>query len=188
MESQAHTRIAAITGHTAGIGLAISEQLMQAGYQIAGFSRSNGFDISQPGVTAQIAAHSKDAHVFVNNAYHDFAQCDMLQQMFELWKHQPDKTIVNINSRAKYGVGKAKFYGQTKKELFAKAKGMMFSDKQCRIININPGYVETDMVAELHNTYNMLSPQQLAEMVVWCINQPQGVEIGELSAWTTTLT
>jgi NADP-dependent 3-hydroxy acid dehydrogenase YdfG len=188
MEPQVHTRIAAITGHTAGIGLAISGQLMQAGYQIKGFSRSNGFDISQPGVIKKIVSESLCADVFINNAYHDFAQCELLEQLFRFWKHSRKKTIVNINSRAKYGVGKAQFYGQTKKELFVKAEKMMFSGKLCRIININPGYVETDMVAEVHHKYNMLSPQQLAEMVVWCINQPQSVEIGELSVWTTTLT
>jgi len=34
-----------ITGDTKGIGRAISAQLGNLGHQVAGFSRSNGFDI-----------------------------------------------------------------------------------------------------------------------------------------------
>ena len=80
---------------------------------------------------------------------------------------------------------KAKLYGQTKIELYTKAKKMMFSDKRCRIININPGYVRTDMVA--HIDVKMLTTEQLANMIKWCLDQPQGIEIGELSVWCTTL-
>lgn len=186
MESSVLT--AAITGHTAGIGLAIAEKLSEAGYQIKGFSRRNGFDLAEDISIQRIVDHAQQADVFVNNAYYDFAQCRLLELIYDHWKNCPDKTIVNINSRAKYGTGSAKFYAQTKAELFAKARHMMFSDKQCRIININPGYVDTQMVSHVQGKYQMLSPEQLADAVCWCINQPQGIEIGELSIWTTTLT
>ena len=107
--------------------------------------------------------------------------------MFEHWKDDPSKTIVNIISRARYGRGKAKFYGQTKMELYSKAKSYMFSSKRCRIININPGYVQTDMVTHVSNDVKMLTPEELANMIKWCLDQPQGIEIGELSVWCTTL-
>jgi NADP-dependent 3-hydroxy acid dehydrogenase YdfG len=93
---------------------------------------------------------------------------------------------VNIISRARYGFGKAKFYSQTKMELYSKAKNMLFSNKRCRIININPGYVRTDMAAHVPETVNMLTTEQLAGMIKWCLDQPQGVEVGELSVWYTT--
>ena len=175
----------AITGHTKGIGKAIAGLYYTD--EVLGFSRSNGFDISDPETVSKIIAESAICDVFINNAYHDFAQCTLLDGMFELWKNDSTKTIVNIISRAKYGLGKAKFYGQTKIELYAKAKSMMFSDKRCRIININPGYVETDMTSNVHGEYNMLTPEQLANMIKWCLNQPQGVEVGELSVWCNTL-
>jgi NAD(P)-dependent dehydrogenase (short-subunit alcohol dehydrogenase family) len=173
----------AITGHTKGIGKAIAGLYYTD--EVVGFSRSNGYDIAQSSDIARIIAESAECNIFVNNAYHDFVQCDLLDRMFELWKNDPTKTIVNIISRARYGAGKAKFYGQTKMELYTKAKSMMFSDKRCRIININPGYVKTDMVA--HVDVKMLTPEQLAAMVKWCLDQPQGIEIGELSVWCTTL-
>lgn len=177
---------ASITGHTRGIGFAIANCLSNEGYKVEGFSRSNGFDISQPGVAEQIVLQAQHSDVFVNNAYCDFAQCDILKLIFDRWQSDPTKTIVNINSRTKYGIGSAKFYKQTKYELFSKAKTMMFSDKCCRMININPGYVKTDMVKHIHNQCNMLEPEQVANAVIWCLKQPQDIEIGELSIWTTS--
>lgn len=176
----------AITGHSNGIGKAIADLYPNS----LGFSRSNGFDIAKA-EDIQLIVESvlaMDCDIFVNNAYHDFAQCDLLEAMFNHWKHDPTKTIVNIISRARYGLGKAKFYGQTKMELYSKAKTMMFSpEKRCRIININPGYVKTDMVSHVPDNVKMLTPEQLAEMIKWCLDQPQGIEIGELSVWCTTL-
>lgn len=173
----------AITGHTKGIGKAIADLYPN----MLGFSRSNGYDITVANNITRIVDESADCDAFVNNAYHDFVQCDLLESMFEQWKHDPTKTIVNIISRARYGRGKAKFYSQTKMELYNKAKNMMFDPtKRCRIININPGYVKTDMVSHVTETRNMLTPEQLAGMIKWCLDQPQGVEIGELSVWCTT--
>ncbi len=174
-----------VTGHSKGIGKAIADLLKEQKNEVIGFSRSNGYDISSAETINNIITQSIDCDVFINNAYHDFAQCDLLEGIFDKWKDDPNKTIVNIISRAKYGLGKAKFYGQTKIELYTKAKKMMFSDKRCRIININPGYVRTDMVA--HVDVKMLTTEQLANIIKWCLDQPQGIEIGELSVWCTTL-
>lgn len=177
----------AITGHSKGIGKAIHAQLEQHGYQCTGFSRSNGYDISVADDIDRIVQQSLESDVFVNNAYHDFAQCEILDKLFSLWKDDNTKTIVNINSRARYGLGKAKFYGQTKMELFANAKSKMFSDKKCRIININPGYVDTEMASHMAGKVKMLTTDQLANIVMWTINQPQEIEIGELSVWLTSI-
>ena len=175
----------AVTGHTKGICKEIADLYKEQENEVIGFSRSTGYDISSVETINNIITQSIDCDVFINNAYHDFAQCDLLEGIFDKWKDDPNKTIVNIISRAKYGLGKAKFYGQTKIELYTKAKKMMFSDKRCRIININPGYVRTDMVA--HIDVKMLTTEQLANMIKWCLDQPQGIEIGELSVWCTTL-
>jgi len=51
------------------------------------------------------------------------------------------------------------------------------------MINVNPGYVETDMTQKLHGKTNMLTAKETADAIAWAINQPQHVEIGELSLW-----
>ena len=84
----------AITGHTKGIGKAIAGLYYTD--EVVGFSRSNGYDITEPNDIARIITESANCNIFVNNAYHDFAQCDLLERMFELWKNDPTKTIVNI--------------------------------------------------------------------------------------------
>lgn len=176
----------AITGHTKGIGRAVADLFYTD--EVIGFSRSNGYDISIHDNINRIVSESAGCDVFVNNAYYDFAQCELLEAMFEQWKHDPSKTIVNIISRARYGLSKAKFYAQTKMELYSHAKNMMFNpEKRCRIININPGYVKTDMVSHVPETTKMLTPEQLANMIKWCLDQPQGIEVGELSVWCTRL-
>lgn len=174
----------AITGHTKGIGKAIADLYTD----VIGFSRSNGYDISNSADIDRIIAESANADIFINNAYHNFSQCEVLDKIFQCWKNDPTKTIVNINSRARYGRGNAKLYNQAKMELYTKAKNLMFShEKQCRIITISPGYVKTDAVNQLHGKTPMLTPEQLATMIKWCLDQPQGVEIGELSVWCTAL-
>ena len=56
----------AITGHTKGIGKAISDKLSLS-YNIIGFSRSNGFDISID--QGKIIKESQGADIFINNAF-----------------------------------------------------------------------------------------------------------------------
>ena len=181
--SEARLKIA-ITGHSKGIGKACYDLLSQE-HECIGFSRSNGFDISKD--IANIIDQSLECDVFINNAYFEFKQVEIFDTLFEQWRNNLDKTIVNINSRSKYGVGKNQFYGTTKKELANKSYNAMFSDKSCRIININPGYVETDMVAQHIGKFKMLQPSKVAETIKWCLDQPQDIEIGELSIWKTTL-
>ena len=60
-------------------------------------------------------------------------------------------------------------------------------NKRVRVININPGYVDTDMIPDRAKDYNKLTPMKVAETIKWCLDQPQEVEINELSIWSTWL-
>ena len=55
--------------------------------------------------------------------------------------------------------------------------------KKCRIININPGYVRTDMVSHVPEDTPMLTAEEVADCIVWSIEQPKHIEIAELSMW-----
>jgi NADP-dependent 3-hydroxy acid dehydrogenase YdfG len=64
---------------------------------------------------------------------------------------------------------------------------MFDMDKKCRIINVNPGYVKTEMTKNKHDTIPMLSATEVTDMILWTLNQPQHIEIGEISMWLTSL-
>ena len=176
----------AITGHTKGIGKAIADLFYSD--EVVGFSRSNGFNLEDNETINRIVDSSLACDVFVNNAYYALAQVDMFERLLSFWKHDPSKTIVNINSRTIYNSPNQRQYTSDKKLLRSSAVNAIRDiERRCRVININPGYVKTDMTSSVHAQYNMLTPEQLANMVKWCLDQPQSIEVGELSVWCTTL-
>ena len=173
----------AITGHSKGIGKELYD-IFDSDHQVEGFSRSNGYNISEK--HRLIARSVKDCDVFVNNAWKGYYQLELLNAVFDMWKDDETKTIVNISSLSKYhGLsGNTSGYSASKAALSHQAFILMFkTDRKCRMINVNPGYVETDMTKKLHGQTNMLSAKECADAIAWAIKQPQHVEIGELSLW-----
>ncbi len=176
----------AITGHTKGIGKAIADLYYTD--EVVGFSRSNGFDLSVDSTVDAIVEQCISCNVFVNNAYSGTKQVDLFEKVFAQWRNDSTKTIVNINSKTIYNGPNLRQYTLDKKLLRSTAvKAIRDIDRKCRIININPGYVKTSMTKDVQHKYNMLSPEQLASMIKWCLDQPLGIEVGELSVWCTTL-
>ena len=173
----------AITGHSRGIGKELFD-IFKEDNQVEGFSGSNGYDIS---TQHQLISRSiKDCDIFINNAWAGFSQIDLLNTVFEMWKNDNSKTIVNISSLSKYpGLsGNTTGYSASKAALSHQAFLLMFkTDRKCRMINVNPGYVKTDMTKKVHETASMLSAKECADAIAWAINQPQHIEIGELSLW-----
>jgi len=88
----------AITGHTEGIGKAIADHL-GLNYQIVGFSRSNGYDISKQEDLDRIVAESLDCEIFINNAYY-FDQQTVLAGMWDTAHKDKKDFIINISSLA----------------------------------------------------------------------------------------
>jgi NAD(P)-dependent dehydrogenase (short-subunit alcohol dehydrogenase family) len=85
----------AITGHSAGIGQALSKLYEADGHEVIGLSRRNGYNIrSLPKVTAMI----EPCDVFINNAQVGFAQTELLFGVWRQWRGQ-QKYIVNISTQ-----------------------------------------------------------------------------------------
>jgi len=183
-----------ITGHTKGIGKAIYDVLSEE-HDVIGFSRSNGFNISDP---RKIFVASIGCDVFINNAYimDTKDQINLFNMFFEQWKDDPNKFIVNIGSKSKYypynpnmpnltaNFRSGKGYNDNKTDLAEVTYDkQLFTSKKCRITNINPGYTNTDLVARLVNEVNMLTPEEVANTVKWVIEQPKHIEIGDLGIW-----
>lgn len=90
-----------ITGFTEGIGKAVYEKFQQEGHVSMGFSRSNDFDISREDHRKKICDWVENCDVFINNAFHEWSQVDLLFDMWERWRDQ-DKIICNIGSSIEY--------------------------------------------------------------------------------------
>jgi len=173
----------ALTGHTSGIGKALYD-ILSVDNEVVCFSRTNGYDISKVRIMEQIVQESMECDVFINNAYAGISQVHILNTLWNFWKRDKTKTIVNISSLSKYpGIsGNESGYSAHKAALSHQALLLMFSgNRKCRMINVNPGWVDTNMTKKV--TENKLTAPECAEQIAYAINLPQHIEIGELSLW-----
>lgn len=83
----------AITGHTSGIGQALYKRFDN----VIGFSLSTGYNITCPVERTSIVNQASDCDVFINNAFDGYGQCEMLFDLWKLWK-DTNKTIISIGS------------------------------------------------------------------------------------------
>lgn len=84
----------AITGHTAGIGKAFATRLGAMGHEIIGISRREGENIQRVPHTATII---EPCDLFINNAQTQFAQTELLYEVWIRWQNQK-KYIWNIST------------------------------------------------------------------------------------------
>jgi len=120
-----------------------------------------------------------DSDVFINIRHNSFKQTETLMHAFNKWRYEK-KTIVNIISRSKYpNISKGYLYSASKAALSQLSTNLKLnSDKKCRIIDINPGLLESNLPS--------LSYKEVADTIEYCINLPFHIEIGELSIWHNT--
>jgi len=178
--------VIAITGHSTGIGKACWD-LLQHDNIVQGFSRSNGYDIDD---TDRITKEARDATVFINNAWSQFGQMRMFETMLNLWSNEPSKTIINLGSRSAflnpYETRRPEYTSSKRLLLKDTRHSSLRTDKKCRVSIVNPGFVKTNMSA--HNKdVNMMTPEYIAGVIKWIIEQPIDIEIGEIGIWTNTL-
>lgn len=85
----------AITGHSAGIGQALSTIYTEQGHEVVGLSRRNGYNIRS---IPKVASVIESCDVFINNAQVGFAQTELLWEVWNRWRGQ-NKTIINISTQ-----------------------------------------------------------------------------------------
>jgi len=81
----------AITGHSAGIGAALSQAYKEHGHDVVGLSRRDGNNIRN---TAKICDQIEPCDVFVNNAQAGYAQTELLFEMAQRWTNSGKHIIV----------------------------------------------------------------------------------------------
>jgi NADP-dependent 3-hydroxy acid dehydrogenase YdfG len=154
-----------ITGHTRGIGAAIKKYFEDKGHTVIGFSKSTGYDISNPIVREKIANLSADADIFVNNAFNDIddSQSSLLKKIFNKWQGQ-DKKIINISTRYTQSTD---LYSIKKKRLDEFCNENIY--QQPKIINIKPGLVDTDRAKNINQP--KMDANEIVKILDWILQQ-----------------
>ena len=106
-------------------------------------------------------------------------QLEVLQHVFSKW-FDDDKIIINIGSRSKYhNLSKGYHYSSQKAALNHMSNNMRFlSDKQCRIVDINPGLIQSELPS--------IKWDDVSKAIIWVLSLPDNIEVGELSLWDKT--
>ena len=178
----------AITGHTQGIGKAVVD-LCKNDYEILGFSRATGHNLLKPGVVERILEEAKDCDIFINNAFSTDAQIKLFDLFYKEWKGDMTKFIINVNSKNRFRAGDGSYvdngYAAVKSLLHKQWVDVLHeSGRLCKISNLSPGFVDTPLIGSFSLPVWMKQPaEEFAETIMWIINQPDNIEIGELSSW-----
>lgn len=175
-----------ITGWTSGIGRALYEHFKQVGCAVRGYSRTNRFNLEDPWTVTNIVEDTVDLYldVFINNAYSDFRQVELLYALWEEWKDQ-DKMIINISSNSGDGIkNKVHSYAVHKTALDKACEQLAYQDFPCKVVNLRPGWVNTPRVASVANVIK-LNIQDIVTVVDVVIKNKNVIHFHELTfrAW-----
>ncbi len=140
----------AVTGHTSGIGKGIYEYFQSHGYNVKGFSKDTGFDISVKENVDRIVELTRDCDLFFNNAYSGYAQVELAK----LWQqqHWSDRHyIINTSSMAAEPLAEIPKnfpwltpYGEEKYAINKVSWEINHSGSKCKSIVIMPGVCQTN--------------------------------------------
>lgn len=146
----------AITGHTKGIGKALSEVFPE----YIGYSRKTGHDLNNRVIREKMFNEIIDCDIFINNANIGWNQSVLLYELWEKWKEK-DKLIVNIGSiAADYNQYVARPYNIQKKSLQDACMQLQHAQQPCKVVLVKPGYVDTPAVQNI--TATKMDPKELA--------------------------
>ena len=157
-----------ITGHTKGIGECLYLHLKELGHDVVGFSRTNGYDINDPQSQQKIVNESKDADVFINNAWSEYSgQTEMLRLMLQTWDQQTKKKILNLSSKASFNnedvSADLERYGANKREQ-NKMIEQRINSYGPHILNVILGCTDTQLSYEFEG--KKINPKELTGWLV----------------------
>jgi NADP-dependent 3-hydroxy acid dehydrogenase YdfG len=165
----------AITGASRGLGKVLGDTLIEnyPDCEIIGFSRANGYDISDPKIQDKIVEESKDCELFINNAYSGYAQAEIMVKMLDVWKHEPNHWIVNVGSLASYHDKRRLHpYSVHKIAVDRQAEQIQANFTWPKVINFRPALFESDMgfSSEFNRWRKKIPIGVMVENVMYCID------------------
>ena len=146
----------AITGHTAKLGLALSEYFSGQGHTIVGMSRGNGYTL--PEDLDRVVAQCQQCDLFINNAHVGAAQAQLLEQL------AGQLPIVTLGSMSSERVNPRNNYSLDKR-LIQETHQRLKRQTRTPMLLLRPGYLEN---------YPDLYPVKYSEIIAaiehWLVN------------------
>ena len=152
-------------------------------------SRSNGYHLDTNDGQKKLAEKyiEGDFDVFINNsAIWKFQQVIVVEAVYNAMEEaNRDGHIINIGSTADTGVkGRTWRYPTEKKALKAYNRDLTYKamgGSNIKTTLISPGSLTTPSVMKKHPDRKLIDVEYIAELVVWTINQPEYINVNELS-------
>jgi len=152
-------------------------------------SRSNGYNLDNSDGYSKLANYyiDGDFDIFINNsAIWKFHQVMIVESVFNAMEEADRKgQIINIGSTADTGVkGRTWRYPTEKKALKAYNRDLTYmamGGSNIKTTLISPGSLTTPSVMKKHPDRKLIDVEYIAELVVWTINQPEYINVNELS-------
>ena len=167
----------AITGHTKGIGQRLFEKLSP---DALGFSKSTGYDITDSKFRNTIIQASRDCEVFINNAFQDDGQVQLLYELFDSWKNEK-KIIINIGSETTCGIKNYSHpYAAYKAALDKASEQLSHLNMPCRVVNIKFGWVGSNRVLENFNPKSYIELNDACDIILDSIKLSYNYRLTEL--------
>lgn len=152
-------------------------------------SRSTGWDLDKQSEQDRLATHFVDDNfnIFINNAaIWKYQQTLMLETMYQ---YMIDKNksgyIINMGSTADTGVkGRTWRYPTEKKALKVYNRDLTYmtiGGSNIKTTLLSPGSLTTPSVIKKHPDRKLIDIEYIAETILWLINQPDYVNINEIS-------
>jgi hypothetical protein len=152
-------------------------------------SRSNGYQLDTSEGQKKLAEKYIEGEfdIFINNsAIWKFQQVMIVEAVYNAMEEADRKGhIINIGSTADTGVkGRTWRYPTEKKALKAYNRDLTYKamgGSNIKTTLISPGSLTTPSVIKKHPDRKLIDVEYIAELVVWAINQPEYINVNELS-------
>ncbi len=131
----------AITGHTGGLGTELGKIFSEGGHTLFGFSRSNGWDLSQTNTLERVCVTLSQCDIIINNAPGSF-QTDLFLKLLNSQTHDNKAVIVNVSSVAsRFSISRSQQYAANKASLdMVTLSHQRFGNRWPAALLVRPGY------------------------------------------------
>lgn len=148
----------AITGHKNGLGKELAAWFVGSKDEVVGFDKVDGFDANKLKMK-----DIEDCDMFINNAWDSFVQVKLFNMVYNAWRHDSTKTIVNISSMAS-NKEILDNYSASKKMLDEMSDRSVFYGK-CKTHNIKLGYMNTSFAIHLKKSEDALDVSEASRQI-----------------------